>query len=268
MTKDLLLYFALLLWFVVPSQAQPTIFAPHMEAEIGEVIEVGVYIKDVDTLSSMQFAMDWDDSVIEYQEVKDFALPLHSAASFFLSTTGKLRTIWVDQITPTASGIEIDNNEPLYKLVFKVIGDPADITDISFGEDAVDMEPTFFVDATGASGTTLDIEFDFGSVTIPSTNSNKNILSDNAPFNISQNKPNPFTEFTQIPFYSSKSQNITITVTDIIGQEVLQYTNYYPSGDHFYLIEKDNFHSDGTYFYTVSSDIFSITKKMIFKNNN
>ena len=267
MTKDLLLYFALLLWFVVPSQAQPTIFAPHMEVEPSEVIEVGVYIKEVDTLSSMQFAMDWDESVIEYQEVKDFALPLHSSAGFFLSSTGKLRTVWVDQITADASGIEIDDNVPLFKLVFKVIGDPADNTAISFGEDAVDMGPTFSVDATGAFGEALDIEFDFGSVTIEGTNSNKNIESYNAPFNIYQNNPNPFTEFTQIPFYSSKSQNITITVTDIIGQEVLQNTSYYTSGDHFYQIEKENFHSNGTYFYTVSSDIFSITKKMIFKNN-
>jgi len=46
MVKELLLYFALLLWFVVPSQAQLTIFADDITGKQGDTIDVNINVEN------------------------------------------------------------------------------------------------------------------------------------------------------------------------------------------------------------------------------
>ena len=67
MIKDLLLYFALLLWFVVPLQAQPTIFAEDVEGKPGDEIEVLVKAENFVDVVAMQFTFEWDADVLEFR---------------------------------------------------------------------------------------------------------------------------------------------------------------------------------------------------------
>ena len=74
MFGKLLLYFALLLWFVVPSSAQPTIIFPDLEVKKGDRINVDVTANDFDSLIVLQFPMIWNSEVLDFVEIDSSAL--------------------------------------------------------------------------------------------------------------------------------------------------------------------------------------------------
>ena len=82
-------------------------------------------------------------------------------------------------------------------------------------------------------------------------------------FAVSDNYPNPFTKVTSFEVSMYKSGSVSVIVTNILGQEVMQ--NSYSrmgAGNHTLTIDGSKLHA-GVYFYTVKSGDMSVTKKMI-----
>jgi hypothetical protein len=81
-------------------------------------------------------------------------------------------------------------------------------------------------------------------------------------FYLGQNFPNPFNPVTDIYFSVPKSQNIRITVTDVLGKEIGVITQGFTAAGSY----KANFDasglSSGIYFYKFESNEFSEVKKM------
>jgi hypothetical protein len=80
---------------------------------------------------------------------------------------------------------------------------------------------------------------------------------------ISQNYPNPFTSITTINYTLIKSANVSLTVKDIAGREILSenYGNMNP-GQHSINLSASGL-SPGVYFYSITCSGYTITKKMI-----
>ena len=82
---------------------------------------------------------------------------------------------------------------------------------------------------------------------------------------VSQNYPNPFSNTSTITVYLENSANLSMVVTNLIGQEVMKIEHgKVQAGTHYFQIEGSEL-NNGVYFYTVKADNSSITKKMIVR---
>jgi len=80
---------------------------------------------------------------------------------------------------------------------------------------------------------------------------------------VSQNYPNPFTEYTSITVTLEKSANLSITVMNQLGQVVYENDKgIMQAGNHLLRIDGTNLQS-GIYFYTVETGLNTVTRKMI-----
>jgi len=84
-------------------------------------------------------------------------------------------------------------------------------------------------------------------------------------FIVSQNQPNPCSESTDIKIYVANQASVSLTVSNIAGQQVIN-TNYgkLATGMHTLTLNTSNLMS-GVYFYTVNNGSTTSTHKMIVK---
>jgi len=81
-------------------------------------------------------------------------------------------------------------------------------------------------------------------------------------FEVSQNKPNPFSGLSEIEFNSPHAAMTTIKVSNMIGEVVSSREVLAKSGINKIMFNAKDF-KPGVYFYTISSDKNSVTKRMI-----
>jgi hypothetical protein len=93
-----------------------------------------------------------------------------------------------------------------------------------------------------------------------------NNIAESKVFVVEQNKPNPFSGFTNVTIYLSNPSALNVTITNIAGQTVQSYkTAELSSGNSIVTIDAHNLKS-GVYFYTLSaSNGETVTKKMVVK---
>jgi hypothetical protein len=80
---------------------------------------------------------------------------------------------------------------------------------------------------------------------------------------LEQNYPNPFNPSTEIKFSTSKSSNVKLIVTDILGREVATLVNDDLSAGNYSINFNAQNLSSGVYFYTLLTDNFKQSRKMI-----
>ena len=90
-----------------------------------------------------------------------------------------------------------------------------------------------------------------------------NINKYNTSLKVDQNNPNPAKNNTQIAVTLPESSNVTITVTNLMGQKVMEVNKgKLNAGKNIINLNVSNL-SSGVYFYTVTANNASVTKKMI-----
>jgi len=94
----------------------------------------------------------------------------------------------------------------------------------------------------------------------------KRIVSDNAEiFRVSQNFPNPFSNETNVTVYLTEMTDVTLTVTNLLGQTVIsQNLGVFTAGNSTITIDANGL-SSGVYTYTLSTGTYSVGNKMIVK---
>ncbi|MCU0343189.1 MAG: T9SS type A sorting domain-containing protein [Ignavibacterium sp.] len=89
------------------------------------------------------------------------------------------------------------------------------------------------------------------------------LIRDDLDFKLEQNFPNPFNASTNIDYYLPISDNITIKLYDLLGQEIrVLYEGFQSKGYHSLQLKELN-STSGLYFYRLSYGSSSLTKKMI-----
>ncbi len=88
-----------------------------------------------------------------------------------------------------------------------------------------------------------------------------------AGFELMQNRPNPFTDVTNIVFQISEASEVQLAVHDLSGKTVYQTKGSYTAGNHSIAVSADRLAGSGIYYYTITTDQYKETKRMIVLNH-
>lgn len=97
----------------------------------GDLIFVDVNVSDFDKIVSMQYSMNWDESILQFEKVQHFKLKDLSIENFGLKEVrdGNLLFAWYDQ---SVQGVNVPSGTNIYQVVFRVIGENAAKSKIRF----------------------------------------------------------------------------------------------------------------------------------------
>jgi len=154
---------------------------------------------------------------------------------------GYLTVSWNESTTPIVEGLE---NTSLFTLEFeaKENGQLSDLLQIS-------NRPTV-AEAYNEVSEILDIELVFQA-------------PNDLPFEVLQNRPNPFTKQTTVGFYLPNTSRVLFKVMDVTGKAVYQEIKEYQEGKHEIILERNSLPKNGLFYYQLESTAGIITKTMI-----
>lgn len=114
-----------------PASSSLTLSAPQQTVKSGQTICLDVTVADFQSLISMQYSMKWDASILEFQEVKGFALPHLSQQNFgqHLIKEGVLTSVWIDN---SLKGVTLTDGSPIFQVCLKAIGSAGQASTFSF----------------------------------------------------------------------------------------------------------------------------------------
>lgn len=91
-------------------------------------------------------------------------------------------------------------------------------------------------------------------------------ISNNRPFEVYQNTPNPFTEQTVIGFYLPSPEPVSFTLLDVTGTIIYQSMNTYDKGENEILIDRKILPMNGVFYYHLETKNGMRTKSMLVIN--
>ena len=255
MIKDLLLYFALLLWFVVPLQAQPTIFAEDVEAKPGDRVEVLIKVEDFTDIVAWQFTFEWDSLVLEFVDFGQMDLVALDTFDFGPENmTSYIISAWVE---PALNSVSLPDDHVVFSMFFDVIGEPTDTSMLAF----TGSELPNIVAVNGVSTDLLTKEGTF--TVMESTNSAQDVPIG---FDLSIS-PNPFYNTTQIKFNLEEPYaDFNVSIYSLDGREVFQQTYDFSAGEQTINIEANMLPTTGMYLLNMTSENLHTTHKLLFEN--
>ncbi len=222
-----------------------------VDLEPGFEYQIPFYAKDFKNIIGYQFALKFNINVLEFGGIEAGNLHRLSKNNFGLNKLEKgiLTTSW--EALPEQT---LDENESLFTLKFiaKATGKLSENLSLNQG--------TMPAEAYAGSLHSNPYDSEMMNIFLEFEN------TQNQPFELFQNTPNPFTDYTLIQFYLPKATTATLTVHDLYGNELWQQTSDYPQG--FHEVKIDLKHQNiqaGILLYQLNAQGFKPkTKKMVF----
>ena len=216
--KKLLLACLLHVLFVLSLSAQLSLAVSDVNGDKGQIVEVGIAISGFEDISSMQFSINWDSTVLNFQAVENLTtvLPDFTEKEIGLveTTSGAIRVAWFDN---SISGISIPNGTQLFSIRFEIIGDAGTNSAITISDQPIVIE------FTNLEGQMVELsEVTGGAVTIPDNLTATTFLTALNGMKLYQNEPNPFKAVTQIKAILPSVADVQFFITDISGKIVYQ----------------------------------------------
>jgi trimeric autotransporter adhesin len=133
MNKRILFSLIGLISLACTAMAQPTFRVEDTMANKGDSVEIDITADDYIDIVGGQFSMNYDSLVLQYRRLKNLnpVLSPPFVAGPPDIRKGYLRFTWND---PGTQGSTLPDGTRLYTLVFDVIGDPCDSTDVEFSD--------------------------------------------------------------------------------------------------------------------------------------
>jgi len=141
------------------------------------------------------------------------------------------------------SGMNLDNEDVLFTLKFNAIKSGFISNTLSINSDVTRTEA--YTDLNEK----LNIEL--------------NYRNDNSTFTLFQNRPNPFSNSTQINFSTSKDGSYTLSIYNLSGKLVYSTSGNAQKGLNSVKIEKSTLNVSGVLYYTLSTENNTATRKMV-----
>lgn len=259
------LLFAFLLTFNLRAQ-EVSLTVPEMTVNPGEWFSVAIKASDFDNIASMQYALHWNPTIIQFQSVTNLNtnMPDFSALNSFNSAfaaEGRLRVSWYWFDPTTNSGVTLDDNSVLFTVNFKAVGGMGTNTMLEIKDDT-SVDPPFVIEIANFNQQ-VAVAIDNGKVTIAGVSAAQESLTED--FTLFQNSPNPFSEITYISFNLNFGTNAKLTIFDNSGKVVLQQNKNFPAGISRIPVRRDMLLSAGSYFYTLETARATATRQLIMQ---
>lgn len=97
----------------------------------GDLITVDVNIGDFSKVVSMQYSMNWDPKVLQFEKVQGYQLKDLNSSNFGTAeaSDGNLLLAWYD---PSVQGVSLPTGTVLYQVVFRVVGENTNKSRVRF----------------------------------------------------------------------------------------------------------------------------------------
>ena len=261
MFRKLLLYFALLLWFVVPAKAQLTIMLPEMEVEQGDLFFVDVKVLNFDAVSGGQFSFQWNKNQRQYQDSIDRLLPIPGGFTKEALTNasqvdqGRLGFFWYDDTVPMP-GIDLADSSIIIRFQFKAIGSMGMEDSLIFTNKPMGIE---FGDDNGPFDT---VALQHGFIIIKDINASTRI-QEAGNLRLLPNQPNPFTTITRFNFELIKAEDVRLTVYDLQGRALWLQEKYLHAGKHQIQFNGADLPASGTYWLELRAGEHQLRQQLV-----
>lgn len=220
----------------------------------GQIVTIPVKVRFFKDLTSAQFAIRWDSTVVRFHDVNSFGISGMTYASHFgynLNAANLLRFAWYDNsLLPNS----IKDDGIIFNLRLKIVGKKGTSSPVVFHSDAL-TEYEF-----------QDKNTKFWKYGFTSGNISVNTVSTKEKTHTPTNKvnrpaPNPFSEDCNIKIELTENQTVKLEMFDLTGKKVQQSTSFFEVGTHFVNINKNNnIINSGIYLYRLSlsnGEVFS-----------
>lgn len=224
-----------------------TLLTEDLTFEKGEEVEVILKVKETEWMIGFQFSLGFDTGVLSLTDWEDQgSLDGLSKENFGWkwTETGNLPVSWHRF---RSAGVE--GGQALFSLKFKAL-ESGKLSDV-FG---LRQEPVVSEVYDDLSKEVKEIILEFES---------ERAGDAELPYELFQNKPNPFDQSTSIGFSLPETDKITFTVFDFSGREIKKLSGEYTAGYHEIILRKDDLPQNGVYYYQIETQKFTATKKMI-----
>lgn len=204
----------------------------------GDVVEVPVYAGSSNSIEGIQFSFDLG-SGFELADIRGGQLDMTSDNFGWLNNR-TLTGSWSN-----AEAVRVDASAPLFTLVLNATAGAMLSQSI-----AITTAPTQ-PEAYNVEGEIMDLNLTFRGA--------DQVLA----FELLQNEPNPFTGHTQIGFIIPESGQVTLTLFDLTGKQLLDQTIEGVKGLNKIEITKDQVGGQGMVYYQIQFQGYTATKKML-----
>jgi len=215
-----------------------------IEMKAGQTYRLPVLAKDLQEILGYQMTLQFDQSLVAFQEVIPNQPNRMSLANFGLNRTKKgfLTTSWEQ-----SPSISVEDDALLFTLVIKAK------KNTQLSKTLVVNSSITIAEAYSKESTIMDVGLHF-----TATTSKSNLA-------LFQNQPNPFTQQTIIGFQLPSATTATLSIYNINGQLVKTFSGYYQAGYNELLIDlKDLTTNSGVLYYHLQTpNTKRLTKKMI-----
>lgn len=217
-----------------------------MLMEKGQVYTVNIKASETAHLMGFQFALNYDVKTLALHEVEPGNLLDLNQNNFGLfAERGVLATSW-----NKISEFSFDQIDPvLFRLKFKAL-ESGRLSDwLQLFDKHLQAEVYLETDAK------LGINLNF------STEPPKEMALE-----LYQNRPNPFKDITNIPFYLPNSGEVHLKVFDVSGKVWISNVMNLEQGKHTWTIDRSILPASGLLYYRIESSMGSATRKMLVLN--
>ena len=209
----------------------------------GEDIDLTVSIDDFDKVESCQFALTFDHSILRLESIQ-VSEDIHaSQINLDKLDEGVIMIAWDYLSGNTFSSPDIMN------LSFKTLSSGSTRQILNISKHIIKPEIT------------MSNHADFRIPVLEYVNRSSESVKG---FELFQNEPNPFDNFTKIPFYLPDAEDVELTIYDLNGTVVHFEKVWFDRGYQSFILNNLLYGlPEGTYFYRVKTNDYSATKKMI-----
>lgn len=225
--------------YVVVSSAQVKLSLPQILAYKNDIVPVYVSITTTDSISTLQFSLNWDAKVLSFLSVDSLVLPVSNGENFGTnnSANGVCSFLW---IAPSKAYI-FPITTKLFRLTFKVIGEGGSNASIQFSD-----TPTKIASKNAQNGSLAVIKND-GVSTVGIRVATIDASIDNS-FSLGQNFPNPANGYLNIPIEIKNPSYYTLTIKNLLGETQVSEKNKLIEGKNIWQLP---FVSSGIFIYTL-----------------
>ncbi len=213
--------------------------------EAGETYTIDFLARDMDKILGYQFTFGFDPDALEFVEVLEGELPGISEDNFgyLAAESGMITTSWNQHGT-------LPSNEEgvLFSLTF-------------YSYATAELQDLIYINSRMTKAEAYTQEGDVLEVGLNFLESNQE--DQNTGYALYQNRPNPFSDDTIIPFQLAQAGTVRLRVYDLTGRTIYHTERHFESGYNELLIGKSDLSTTGIMYYEIEAGGWTDTKKMM-----